>query len=63
MICRMEALYNQLPGHGDVIQDFVAIRILQGPLDREQMAALACVAEHYGVEYELLYTKDPADCT
>ena len=60
-MCRIEALYEQLPGHdASAFYDTCVIKIKEGPLDEEQMAALACVAEFYAIDYELRYAREPA---
>jgi hypothetical protein len=57
----MEAIYQLLSGHmhativtGDVIT------IIEGPLNREPMTALSCVAEQFSIAYELKYVVEPA---
>lgn len=61
-MCRIEAMYKQLPGHdASAFYDMCVVQIEEGVLDKEQMAALACVAEFYGIDYELRYAREPAE--
>ena len=54
-------MYKQLPGHdASAFYDMGVVQIKEGVLDKEQMAALACVAEFYGIDYELRYARKPA---
>ena len=54
-------MYKQLPGYdASAYYDMYVVQIVEGVLNKEEMAALACVAEFYGIDYELRYTREPA---
>ena len=56
----MESLYQQFSGdvRAPVILDENII-LAEATINREQMAALACVAEHFDIPYRLKYIKEP----
>ena len=57
-------MYKQLPGYdASAYYDMCIVRIVEGSLNKEEMAALACVAEFYGIDYELRYARDPTQNT
>ena len=57
---RMEAMHKQLSGHihGPIMDAFI-VTIPEGSLDKVQMEALACVAEHFNIAYEMKYAREP----
>lgn len=58
----MEAIYRALSGHIHAYSPVVVgdvVTITEGPLNREQMRALACLAERIHVPYKLEYIKEP----
>ena len=52
----MESLYQHLSGHvyGKQVAGHVMI-VAEGPVNREEMAALACVAKHCSVPFQMKY--------
>ena len=54
-------MYKLLSGHVHASSPVVAgddVVITEDPLNREQMRALGCLAEHINVPYRLVYTKE-----
>ena len=60
----MESLYKHLSRHvhGKQVAGDVMI-IAEGPMNREEMAALACVAKHCSIPFQMKYKVVPVPLT